>query len=71
MKAKFSDKEKILLRGQGAVIARKHGCSNMYILHIIKGDREIKSPLSKEILKDLKKLIQFLTPKNNQDEKIT
>jgi hypothetical protein len=62
MKAEFTEIEKIILKGQSAALARKHRCSNMYVLYILKGEREINTELAKKIYKELKHLAKFLTP---------
>jgi len=66
MIAEFSVQEKNLLKGIKASIARKYSCSTTYVMQIANGSREIKSPLSKKIYKDLKHQAKFLTPESNQ-----
>jgi hypothetical protein len=62
MIAEFSDQEKNLLKGLKASIARKYSCSTTYVMQIVNGSREINSPLSMKIYKDLKHQAEFLTP---------
>lgn len=65
MTAEFTEEEKAILKGHLSGIAKKHHCSVMYVEYILKGQRQIKTPLSKDIAKDLKQLAKFLTPKSN------
>jgi len=64
MTAIFTENEKALLKGHLNSIARKHGCSGMYVELILKGKREINTPLAKKIHGSLKQLAKFLTPES-------
>lgn len=68
MKADFTDKEKNVLQGQSGKLASKHNCSQTYVNMIIRGDREIKSELGKNIYNDLLALIDLLSPTNSKDD---
>ena len=69
MKAEFNEEEKEILQGQASKLAKKHGCSRIYVNLIIKGDREIKSELSKKIYSDMQALIDLLSPDSEESEK--
>ncbi|MCH4824265.1 hypothetical protein ML462_13900 [Gramella lutea] len=69
MKANFNDLEKKVLKGQASKLADKHLCSQKYVKLIIDGKREVKSSLSKNILHDLLKLIEVLSPKPSKGKK--
>lgn len=64
MVAEFTPEEKELLEGKSGHVAKKHGCSSVYVRLIIAGEREINSSLSKKIHQDLKTLIEFFTPQD-------
>lgn len=69
MKAEFTTEEKNILQGQSGKLAKKHGCSQVYVNLIIRGQREIKSKLSKSIYEDMKSLIELLSPDSPESEK--
>lgn len=66
MRADFTPSKKVLLQGQASKLAKKHKCSAVYVNLIIKGEREIKTQLSKSIYKDLQNLVDLLSPNENQ-----
>jgi len=65
MIADFTDNEKTLLKGHLSGIAKKHNCSVMYVELIVKGKRNIDTPLAKKIYQSLKDLAEFLTPETD------
>lgn len=69
MKAEFTTEEKNILQGQSSKLAKKHNCSQVYVNLIIRGQREIKSKLSKSIYEDMKSLIELLSPDSPESDK--
>lgn len=67
MVAEFTEIQKTTLKGKAPSLAVKHKCSQRYIRLIIKGEREINTPLAEAIYKDLETLIEFFTPKTQED----
>ena len=62
MIAEFTEDEKTLLRGKASGVANKYDCSKAYVNQITRGEKEINSPLSKNIYSDLKTLVELLKP---------
>ncbi|MEO2080645.1 MAG: hypothetical protein ABGW88_13875 [Leeuwenhoekiella sp.] len=67
MVAEFTEIQKTTLKGKAPSLAVKHKCSQRYIRLIIKGEREINTPLAEAIFKDLQILLDFFTPKTQED----
>lgn len=69
MKAEFNKGEKEILQGQSGKLAKKHNCSQVYVNLIIRGQREIKSQLSKSLYADMQSLIELLSPDSPESNK--
>ena len=65
----FTEAEKNILHGASQKIARKRGCSGMYVRYIINGERGINSALAKDILQDLNDLLALLSPMDDKEGK--
>ena len=63
----FTEAEKRILHGASQKIARKRGCSSMYVRHIINGKRPTNTGLAKAILEDLNKLLDLFRPVDGED----
>ena len=58
----FTVAEKEKLYGFAHKIGEKHNCSGMYVRYIINGQRNTNTVLAQKILKDIKVLLELLSP---------
>tara|TARA_R110002051_G_scaffold147108_1_gene219862 strand:+ start:291 stop:488 length:198 start_codon:yes stop_codon:yes gene_type:complete len=62
MKPEFTQKEKEIMKGKVAPLARKFGCSHTYVKMILSGSRELNTKLSLDIYNGIKETVKLFTP---------